>query len=65
MLSGVLLTAEGLVRGRKEIAPTRVRSVLFLEYMLPLGCVVHMTPTFEAIKRSRPEIEEVLSQPAA
>ena len=31
--------------------------MLVLEYMLPLGCLVHMTPVFEAMKRSRPEIE--------
>jgi ADP-heptose:LPS heptosyltransferase len=34
-----------------------VRSVLLLEYRLPLGCVVHMTPVLEAIKRSRPVVE--------
>jgi ADP-heptose:LPS heptosyltransferase len=33
------------------------RSLLILEQRLPLGCLVHMTPVFEAIKRSRPEIE--------
>lgn len=34
-----------------------VTQVLILEYRLPLGCCVHLTPLFEAIKRSRPEIE--------
>ena len=37
--------------------PAQVSRVLVLEYRLPLGCLVHMTPVFEAIKRSRPEIE--------
>lgn len=27
-----------------------------LEYRLPLGCLVHMTPVFDTLKRSRPEI---------
>lgn len=35
----------------------QVHSALFLEYRLPLGCLVHMTPVFEAIKRSRPQLE--------
>ena len=30
---------------------TEVNSVLVLEYMLPLGACVHMTPVFEALKR--------------
>jgi ADP-heptose:LPS heptosyltransferase len=34
-----------------------VAKVLVLQYRLPLGCLVHMTPVFEAIKRSRPEVE--------
>ena len=37
-------------------APDRVKSILILEYLLPLGCCVHLTPLYEAIKRSRPEI---------
>jgi ADP-heptose:LPS heptosyltransferase len=41
----------------KPEASTEVRQALILEYRLPLGCLVHMTPVFEAIKRSRPEIE--------
>jgi ADP-heptose:LPS heptosyltransferase len=52
----MLLAAERLVRGR-GVEPARVRQVLVLEYRLPLGCVVHLTPVFEAMKRSRPEIE--------
>ena len=37
--------------------PAAVKHVLFLEYRLPLGCCVHLTPVFEAIKRSRPEVQ--------
>jgi ADP-heptose:LPS heptosyltransferase len=51
----MLRTAEALVRGRKDLSPERVRQVLVLEYMLPLGCVVHMTPVFEAMKRRPPQ----------
>lgn len=36
-------------------AQNAASEVLVLEYRLPLGCLVHMTPVFEAIKRSRPE----------
>ena len=56
MLAEMLLAAERAVRGR-GVEPARVRRVLVLEYRLPLGCVVHLTPVFEAMKRSRPEIE--------
>ena len=38
-----------------------VRSALFLQYRLPLGCLVHMTPVFEAVKRARPEIKVVVA----
>jgi ADP-heptose:LPS heptosyltransferase len=41
---------------RGDARPDAVRSVLILEYMLPLGSCVHMTPVFEAIKRDRPDI---------
>ncbi len=41
---------------RGDARPEAVRSVLFLEYMLPLGSCVHMTPVFEAIKRDRPDV---------
>jgi len=57
MRGGMLLAAEGLVRRTKPVAPEQVKHVLVLEYRLPLGCVVHLTPIFEAIKRSRPEVE--------
>jgi ADP-heptose:LPS heptosyltransferase len=51
MLAGMLLAAERVVRGR-GVEPARVRRVLVLEYRLPLGCVVHLTPVFEAMKTS-------------
>lgn len=57
MLARVLLTAERALRRTREILPQHVRQVLLLEYMLPLGCVVHLTPVFEAMKQARPEIE--------
>lgn len=46
---------EGLIRGgRFRTKPEDVCSVLVLEYMLPLGCCVHLTPLYEAIRRSQP-----------
>ena len=36
--------------------PASIQSVLVLEYMLPLGCLVHMTPVFEALKAERPDL---------
>jgi ADP-heptose:LPS heptosyltransferase len=53
----MLLSAEALLRRIDATAPTHAKRVLFLEYRLPLGCVVHMTPVFEAIKQSRPDVE--------
>jgi ADP-heptose:LPS heptosyltransferase len=57
MLARVVLTAERVLRRTKAILPEQVRQVLVLEYRLPLGCVVHLTPVFEAMKQARPEIE--------
>ena len=57
MLAETLRTAERLLRRTKETLPQNVSRVLLLEYRLPLGCLVHMTPVFEAMKRARPEIE--------
>ena len=51
------LAAERVLRGRRVVADVDgVRSVLVLEYMLPLGCCVHLTPLFEAIRQGRPDI---------
>jgi ADP-heptose:LPS heptosyltransferase len=33
-----------------------VRNILILEYLIPLGNCVHMTPVFEALKRMRPDV---------
>lgn len=52
-----LLEVERLFRLSVNTAPQAIRSALFLEYRLPLGCLVHMTPVLEAIKRSRPGIQ--------
>lgn len=52
-----LLTVERMVLGTAtspNLSP--VRSVLILEYMLPLGCCVHLTPVYQAIKKSNPSI---------
>jgi ADP-heptose:LPS heptosyltransferase len=57
LFKGALFAAERFLRNTRKVAPAQVTSVLFLEYMLPLGSVVHMTPAFESIKRSRPEVE--------
>ena len=53
---GVGLQIEQLFRGR-NLTPANTRSVLILEYRTPLGCCVHLTPVFEALKQSRPEME--------
>jgi ADP-heptose:LPS heptosyltransferase len=53
-LSGALLGIERLVR-KSNVIPAKVRQVLVLEYRLPLGCLVHMTTAFEALKRARPQ----------
>lgn len=55
--AGVAMAAEHLLRGSDVVVDSgRVKNVLFLEYLLPLGCCVHLTPVYEAIKRSRPEV---------
>lgn len=51
------VAAERAVKGRQlAVVPEAVGSVLILEYMLPLGCCVHLTPVFEAIRLGRPDI---------
>ncbi|QNI35361.1 glycosyltransferase family 9 protein [Edaphobacter albus] len=47
-----LLSVERLVRPAPAISPA---SILVLEYLLPLGCCIHLTPLYQAIKRSVPE----------
>jgi ADP-heptose:LPS heptosyltransferase len=57
MLARTLLAVEGMFR-RKVAAgePERVNQVLVLEYMLPLGSCVHLTPFFEAMKLCRRDV---------
>jgi ADP-heptose:LPS heptosyltransferase len=52
-LSRALLDIERLFR-KTLVVPAKVKRVLILEYRLPLGCLVHMTPAFEAIKQADP-----------
>ncbi len=50
-----LIASEHLLRRRRVTPrPDETNSILILEYMLPLGCCVHLTPIFEAIKQARP-----------
>ncbi|HEY6375417.1 MAG TPA: glycosyltransferase family 9 protein [Edaphobacter sp.] len=49
-----ILSAERVFR-RPSISSTP-ESILILEFMLPLGCCVHLTPLYEAIKRTRPHV---------
>ena len=54
---GGVMGLERVLRGsRLRVDPAAVKSVLVLEYMLPLGCCVHLTPVFDAIKAERPEV---------
>jgi len=57
MLAQVLLAAERALRGNAKVSgPEQVKQALILEYRLPLGCCVHMTPVFEALKLCRPDV---------
>jgi ADP-heptose:LPS heptosyltransferase len=56
VLGGVIGVERVLLGRRLEVDPAAVKSVLVLEYMLPLGCCVHMTSLFEAIKAQRPDV---------
>ncbi len=54
---GWAISVERLLGGLRLLAdPGAVTSVLILEYTLPLGCLVHMTPVFAAIKSDRPQL---------
>lgn len=44
-------TAERWIRPGLLSSPAAAESVLLLEYLLPLGNLIHMTPVFEAMKR--------------
>lgn len=55
--AGAVMASERLLRRNcVAVVPGQVCSVLVLEYMLPLGCCVHLTPVYEAIKQMRPEV---------
>ena len=58
MLVRALLAIERVVRRKiAAIEPEKVKRVLVLEYMLPLGACIHLTPLFEALKLCRSDIE--------
>ena len=54
-----LMLLARVIRGRA----TRCEEdcILVLEYLLPLGCCVHLTPVYEAIKRTRPSVTIVVA----
>jgi ADP-heptose:LPS heptosyltransferase len=57
MLARTLLAVERIFRRKvAAVEPERVKQVLVLEYMLPLGSCVHLTPFFEALKVCRPDV---------
>jgi ADP-heptose:LPS heptosyltransferase len=57
MLARTLLAVERIFRRKvAAVEPERVKRVLVLEYMLPLGSCVHLTPFFEALKVCRPDV---------
>ncbi len=56
MLARTLLAVEGMFRKVATVEPERVKQALVLEYMLPLGTCVHLTPFFEAMKLCRPDV---------
>jgi len=52
--ASAILSAERLLRSQS--ISSQPDSILILEYLLPLGCCVHLTPVYEAIKRARPGV---------
>jgi ADP-heptose:LPS heptosyltransferase len=49
------MAVERIVRPSKlQASIEEARSFLILEYMLPLGCCVHLTPLYDAIRAERP-----------
>jgi ADP-heptose:LPS heptosyltransferase len=56
-MAGTLLAVERVLRKKvATVEPEKVKQVLVLEYMLPLGTCVHLTPFFEALKLCRPDL---------
>ena len=56
LMARAIAGAERLARPGSPGDPQSIRNVLVLEYIVPLGNCVHMTPLFEAIKRARPDL---------
>lgn len=57
MLARTLLAVERVLRRKvAAVEPEKVNRVLVLEYMLPLGTCVHLTPFFEAVKNCRKDV---------
>lgn len=56
MLARAVLAAERLLRRTAATESEKVKHVLVLEYMLPLGTCVHLAPLFEALKLCRPDL---------
>ena len=54
--STLLRTALATERLLRPIPRTPPHSILILQYLLPLGCCVHLTPLYEALKQSRPDL---------
>ena len=49
------MAVERVVRSSSFRTPIEeARSILILEYMLPLGCCVHLTPLYDAIRAEKP-----------
>jgi ADP-heptose:LPS heptosyltransferase len=62
LLARSLKFSEQILRNRTGWpAHEDIRTILILEYLLPLGCCVHLTPIYEAIKASRPEITIIVA----
>jgi ADP-heptose:LPS heptosyltransferase len=57
MLARTLVAVERVLRRKvAAVEPEKVKQVLVLEYMLPLGTCVHLTPFFEALRLCRPDV---------
>lgn len=56
LLAKSLLRLEGLLPGIPS-CPSVFQSLLFLEYVLPLGCCVHLSPVFAALRLHFPGVK--------
>ncbi len=58
MLGGTLLAVERVLRRKtRAIKTAEVSELLVLEYMVPLGCCVHLTPLFAALRQCRSDLK--------